>query len=360
MAKSIYLTADSKSAKRKSINVADKISDATKDISSATKELNNVDYVDVSYEINQLQAMYKSSASQVNEFESFATTLENMVNDYISTDKECATRIKTNGKNHRENTGLKKNLALATVCASFDKIGDKIDNIADNVKDWAEDVANSIINSFKEDWDSYLQFVEGGISLFASIGVLIGGIAAAATGAGLPIAIPLLLSSLITMYTSIDKIASSILDISNVFETNGSTVTKESVDNKLFSFVYDALDIIAGVGTGAGLGKLADFTQATELFLLLGKGDFAAKGLEFIQNAQKVSDIGDYIGELQGLNEMWKSFRDGDISGGLLKYIGNKLFDKVFGEDIENKIGDVYGDFAESMIKNNNVVGVLG
>ena len=355
MLESIFIATDGRSAKTKSTNVAKKISNASTDINSAKKELNNVDYVDLSYEINQLESMYKKNNNQASEFETFASTLESMVNDYISVDKECATRIKSNGKNHRKNTGLAKNLALATICASFDKIGNKLGDIADNVKDWAESVVDWFKTSLKEDWDSYIQFIEGATQLFISVGTLIGAIAAAATGAGIVAAIPLLLASLVTMYTGIDKIASSVLDIINVYETDGSTVTKEAVDNKLFNFVYDVCDFVAGAATGAGIGKLADITEATELFILLGKGDFAVKGLELINNAKKVNDINSTISDVDDVISLASNIKDGNIKGIFNQSI-EFLFDKFFGTSIKNSSGE----FASNMIKNNNVVGVLG
>lgn len=355
MLESIFIATDGRTAKTKSTNVAKKISNASTDINSAKKELNNVDYVDLSYEIDQLESMYKKNNNQASEFETFASTLENMVNDYISVDNECSKRIKSNGKNHRKNTGLVKNLALATICASFDKIGNKLDDIADNVKDWAESVVDWFKTSIKEDWQSYLQFIGGSTQLFISVGTLMGAIAATATGAGVVASIPLLLASLVTMYTGIDKISSSIIDIINVYETDGSTITKEAVDNKLFNFVYEVCDFVAGAATGAGIGKLSDATEATELFTLLGKGDFAAKGLELINNAKKVMDINSTIGDVNDVISLVSDIKGGNIKGILNQSI-EFLLNKFLGTPIKNSSGE----FASNMIKNNNVAGVLG
>lgn len=371
MAESIYITSNSKLAKNKSNSVSNKIKDASSDITGAKKELNNTEYVDLSYEINQLETMYKKNNQQASEFEVFASTLEKMVNDYVDTDKNCAKRIKSNGKNHRKNTGLAQNLALATICASFDKIGNKIDQITDEVKEWADGVVDWFETSIKEDWDSYLQLIEGGVSLFVSVGVLtasIAGIAIALSTGGLGAitlgAVTMLALNLICLYTSFDKIISSSLDICNVYETDGSTITKHATDSDLLKFVYDVFDVVAGLATGAGLSKLADFTQSTELFLLLGKGDFAAKVLEFIQNVNKVSNIKDSMDKcmdaLEGVGAIFKSFKEGNISDSLLKYGLGKIFDEILGDNITKRGENIFGDISEDIIKNDNLSGVFG
>lgn len=354
MAESIYITSNSRLAKNKSDGVAKKIKDASSDINSAKKELNNVDYVNLSYEINQLETMYKKNNQQASEFEVFASTLEKMVNDYVDTDKNCATRIKSNGRNHRKNTGLAQNLALATICASFDKIGNKISQITDGVKDWVSGVVNWFKTSIKEDWESYLQFIEGGVSLFAGIGTLMAGISAAATGAGIPVAIPMIMASLISMYTGMDKIVSSLFDIGNIYETDGSTITKESFDNRLFSFAYDTIDAIAGIATGVGLGKLSDVTQATEVYTLLGKGDFAIKGLEFIKNINKISGVSDYIDYLKGGVAILSTLKDKNIDN-ILEYSDDKIRDSI----LKGELNDFFEEVTEKMIKN-KLIGVLG
>lgn len=360
MLESIFIATDGRSAKTKSTNVAKKISNASTDINNAKKELNNVDYVDLSYEIDQLESMYKKNNNQASEFETFASTLESMVNDYISVDKECATRIKSNGKNHRKNTGLAKNLALATICASFDKVGDKLEQGIDILSKWVEEVIE-FIN--EKDLDSYLQILEGGAQLWASIGAFAAAISAAiilaptvAAASGFiattlaigTIALPLITSAF-SMYVGMDKLASGLLDVTNVYETNGSTITKEACDNDLFSFLYDVADIFSVSGVSSIVGKLADADNVVGVMNLFGKGEFADNALKFITNSKKGLDANQYISYVQDTNTLVQSICSSD---GIEEFLLKKQINT-------KNINSFLDAFIESLLKT-DIVGVLG
>lgn len=380
MLESIFIATDGRSAKTKSTNVAKKISNASTDINSAKKELNNVDYVDLSYEIDQLESMYKKNNNQASEFETFASTLESMVNDYISVDKECATRIKSNGKNHRKNTGLAKNLALATICASFDKIGNKLGDIADNVKDWAESVVDAIVDgvtnlvdkivtSVIEDWESYFQLAEGLIQIITSVGVLSAAIAAAATGGGIALAIPALIASITSLYMGIDKLVSSVLDISNIgniegfekFETDGSTITQIwAGNNEYFNIGYEVVDLVAGLFTGKVLTELISPENTKYLLKLFGNSNYADKVLDFLKYVNKASDLGDKVGDVETLIGVTSPLlnKDKDIAAslnGVVDYGCNSAT-----SSISDKIYDKFTtDLVGEMLISKNLYGVL-
>ena len=315
MSESIFIATDGRAAKTKSVNVAKRISDASTDINNAKKELNNVDYVDLSYEIDQLESMYKKNNNQASEFETFASTLESMVNDYISVDKECATRIKSNGKNHRKNTGLAKNLALATICASFDKVGNKLGDIADNVKDWAESVVDWFKTSLEEDWDSYIQGIGAFIQMVSSGIIIAGCLVAAMTGIAAPVSLPIAGAAAVAFITGLDKLWGAIADIMNYKETDGKSNSQFWAEEKgaeWYSKIFGVVDFGASISTGTSmiskiftsknivniyymmdrLGRLDDISKIANLVKGLGIASNVSTGVDVVVDISKKDSEG--------------------------------------------------------------------
>ncbi|MDY2883018.1 MAG: hypothetical protein SOT71_10240, partial [Romboutsia timonensis] len=274
--------------------------------------------------------MYKKNNNQASEFETFASTLESMVNDYISVDKECATRIKSNGKNHRKNTGLAKNLALATICASFDKIGNKLGDIADNVKDWVEGVIESIvdgikngvewlIDSIKKDWKSWLQLAGAAvIGLVAAAFMLNGGWITLGIGG-------------LCLLMQLDKGVGAVADIFFNKETDGDSYTQSLFGDgydKAFN-VADAVlsSIVSGLISKAAklipLSKIDDITQLVRNMETVMTLENMSMWLNIANITNIFSNVSGYIQEIFN-GDIEQAISDG-IDNSLLDFIGDSV-----------------------------------
>ena len=300
--------------------VEKRIKEASDEISKAKRELNNANHSELSYEINQLESMYKKNNQYASEFETFASKVETMVNEYITTDKNCANKIRSNGKSHRQKTGLPKGLGAALISSTFEKLGDIIDDISDSIKEWVstiveEFMSNPIIEKILDDWDSVLQLIQGVAQLGISGVILWGAVAACLAGAALPVALPVVVAAGFTFILGFDKSVSAGVDLLDKYETNGSSIIKDELKKILpdfvVEFVYDTVDGISTAFTTGGASAIAN----------------NAKYVKWLDYFRKIEDSGDKIKWSGDGVKFINNLNDED--GGFIKAFVDLISDKL-------------------------------
>ena len=280
--------------------------------------------------------MYKKTNQYASEFETFASKVETMVNEYITADKNCAKKIRSNGKSHRQKTGLPKGLGAALISSTFEKLGDIIEDVAEDLKTWADNVIESIKDKVIEDWDSFVQFIESSIQVFVSGGIVALCIAAGVTGIAFPVALPIAIAASISLFLGVDKFTSSVFDIFNWYETDGSTFSKltaEELGIKGFGIVYDILDTITSVMTGTGATNLSHYTNFVDtlcFFRNIGRTKEGLLFLNLLEKSGKISNVTTIIDDLKSLGE--------NIINKDLNEFLNGIIDDGFNDGVENII----------------------
>lgn len=270
MKEAIYLSQDPVACKNTVRRVGVKIDDAAKCIKKATTELNSANKSDLSYELNQLEAMYKESKQYASELETFSSTIEKMVSDYIDVDNSCAKKIKSNGKLYRKSVGLPKNIMIATIGATYERLEDK----ANDIIDWVDDILeNCPVWNDIEEAVSYINECISNIPVIGYIHENFGEIASIAgniiqIGAGVAVIvgssggiIPVLAGISIVM--GIDKIAGTAL-----YNGESSPIKElipECVPDEVVNFVYDGVDIVSAFGSTNVTSNLSVLDKVNKL-----------------------------------------------------------------------------------------------
>lgn len=315
--------------------VEKRVREASDEISKAKKELNDANYSELSYEINQLESMYKKTNQYASEFETFASKVETMVNEYITTDKNCANRIRSNGKSHRQKTGLPKSFDAALIASSFKKL----DDIRDGIKEWVDGIIDelkdipiigSIIKSITEDFDSWIQIAG---SLISGIICLVT-IAAAPVGG--PIALGIAMAAGFSYLMQLDQFMAGFADILNLWETNGDSIT-QNIFGDTYDEIYNLVDIGLGVVISGGLSNgIKNLKNANDLI----KFDTIADFRKYFDNLTNIKTLGNMEKFLDSRN-IW----DG------LSQAKNFIYDFILSGDPEGTIDDIKDSIIEDTLK---------
>lgn len=311
--------------------IGTRIKEASSQVQKATNKLNDANKSDLSYEINQLESMYRDSQNYASEFETFAGKVENMVNSYIETDNACAKKIRTNGKNHRKKMGLPKNIMVATVGATFERVEDLanefigwVDDILEFSPTWnaieslLNDVNNfilklPIIGYIQENW-SAISGIAGNI---LQIGV---GIFGVLSGVGL-------IPGIVSIVMGVDQL------IGNVFYDGKSTLIKDLlttdfIPSWIVDVVYDGVDILSG---------FYSFNWSSSLSVIdkINKLDKVSDRLRMVQTLEVFDYYADYIKGSQkmlGIANNAQAYKDIIINDGegLYKRISKKVYKNTY------------------------------
>ena len=315
--------------------VEKRIKEASDEISRAKKELNNANHSELSYEINQLESMYKKNNQYASEFESFASKVETMLNEYITADKNCANKIRSNGKSHRQKTGLPKNLSAALISSSFEKL----DDIRDGIKEWVDGIIDelkdipiigSIIKSITEDFDSWIQIAG---SLISGIICLVT-IAAAPVGG--PIALVTAMAAGLSYLMQLDQFMAGFADILNLWETDGDSIT-QNIFGDTYDEIYNLFDIGLGVVISGGLSNgIKNLKNANDLIKFETLDDFR----KYFDNLTNIKTLGNM-----------EKFLDSKGIWDTLSQAKNFIYDFILSENPEGTIDDIKDSIIENTLK---------
>lgn len=336
MKEAIYLSQDPVACKNTVRRVGVKIDDAAKCIKKATTELNSANKSDLSYELNQLEAMYKESKQYASELETFSSTIEKMVSDYIDVDNSCAKKIKSNGKLYRKSIGLPKNIMIATIGATYERLEDKANDIIDWVDDILENCpAWNYIEEKVSDINEFISnipiigYIHENFEEIASIAgniIQIGaGVAAIATGAG---GVAAVLAG-VSIVMGFDQLISTVL-----FDGESSLIKElipECVPDWVVDFVYDGVDILSAFGSLNSTSNLSVLDKVNKLDNVNDKLKLVKKLNKFNDYVDLANGSNKILGVMQNIkHSMDVIVNDGE---GIVKKVSKDIY-----KDIYNKI----------------------
>lgn len=331
----VHIIPDPPNIKNNIKKVEKRIKEASDEISKAKKELNNANHSELSYEINQLESMYKKNNQYASEFEIFASKVETMVNEYITADKNCANKIRSNGKSHRQKTGLPKGLGAALISSTFEKL----DDIRDGIKEWVDGIIDelkdipiigSIIKSITEDFDSWIQMAG---SLISGIICLVT-IAAAPLGG--PIALGIAMAAGLSYLMQLDQFMAGFVDILNLWETDGDSITQNICGDE-YDEIYNLVDIGLGVIISGGLSNgIKNLKNANDLIKFETIDDFR----KYFDNLTNIKTLGNM-----------EKFLDSKGIWDTLSQTKNFIYDFILNENPEGTIDDIKNRIIENTLK---------
>lgn len=213
MTATVFVNVKGSDCRRPVTRIGESLEYANKDLDKADKHLSNAKYQSNGNARSTINSLKTNNNYDIDDFYSFADSLEQFVDKLIQTDTERAHSIRNSGQSHRKQNGLPRSLAAASINASFNKMKDIVVDATLDLVNWAADAVDwvcdkiSDISDWLEEHKTISQLLDAGVN------ALIAAAALYFLPASAVLACIFSTAAVITLGTSMDKLLGSQLEI---------------------------------------------------------------------------------------------------------------------------------------------------